>query len=162
LYTGIRKGEIMKLRWEHVDLERKMVSLIDPKGKISQTIPISDEAVNVFQNIEQTSEYVIPGPDGGMKKTFRDPWYKIRKAAGLPAHYRMHGLRHNFASQLVSNGVDLYTVSKLLTHKDVRSSQRYSHLSNDELRRAAQKSGELLRPKERGGKAIPFSNGKTS
>ena len=147
MYTGIRKGELMKLQWNDVDLDRRMITLRDPKGKVNETIPISDEVVDVLRNIDSSSEYVIPGPDGQMKKTFRDPWYKIRKAAGLPEHYRVHGLRHNFASQLVSNGVDLYTVSKLLTHKDVRTSERYAHLSNEALRRAATRSGELLKPK---------------
>ena len=61
-------------------------------------IPLSDEAVEVFRGIEHTSEYVIPGPDGGLKKTFRDPWYKIRRAAGLPKDFRYHGLRHHLAS----------------------------------------------------------------
>lgn len=147
LYTGIRKSEIMKLMWDDVDLDRQLLTLKDPKGAVSETIPISNEAVAVFQGIDRTSKYLLPGPDGQQKKTFRDPWYKIRKAAGLPESYRLHGLRHNFASQLVSNGVDLYTVSKLLTHKDVRTSERYAHLSNEALRRAAQKSGELLTPK---------------
>jgi integrase len=154
MYTGIRKSEIMKLKWEDIDLERKMVTLRDPKGTVTETVPISDEAVDIFRNIPASSEYVLPGPDGQIKKTFRDPWYKIRKAADLPQEYRLHGLRHNFASQLVSNGVDLYTVSKLLTHKDVRTSERYAHLSNEALRRAAQKSGELLKPKTKQTKII--------
>jgi integrase len=149
LFTGIRKSEIRKLKWENVDIERKMIVLKDPKGVYTETIPINDQAVEVFRGIERISEFVIPGPDGGMKKTFRDPWYKIRKAAGLPESYRFHGLRHNLASQLVSNGVDLFTVSKLLCHKDVRTSERYAHLSNERLRAAAAKAGELLQPKKR-------------
>jgi integrase len=148
LFTGIRKGEILKLRWENVDLGRKMIVLKDPKGVYTETVPINDQAVEVFEGIERISDFVIPGPDGGIKKTFRDPWYKIRKAAGLPENYRFHGLRHNLASQLVSNGVDLFAVSKLLNHKDVRTSERYAHLSNERLRQVAAKAGELLQPKK--------------
>ena len=144
LYTGMRKSEILKLTWDKIDLDRKTVTICDSKGGTTQVIPISEEAVAVFKGIAQKSEYVIPGPEGKMKKTFRDPWYKVRKAAKLPESYRLHGLRHNFASQLVSNGVDLYTVSKLLTHKDVRTSERYAHLSDESLRQAAQKSGKLI------------------
>ena len=149
LYTAMRKGEILKLKWENVDVERKMIIIRDPKGGVSETIPISDEGIAVFQGIERTSEYVIPGPDGGMKKTFRDPWYKIRKAAGLPPNFRYHGLRHNYASHLVSNGMDLYTVSKLLTHKDIRTTERYAHLGDERLRQAAAMSGKLLTPKQK-------------
>jgi integrase len=146
-YTGIRKGEIMKLKWQDVDLERGTLTLRDPKGGVTTTIPLSDEAVSVFESIPKMSEYVLPGPDGKMKKTFRDPWYKIRAAAGLPEGFRYHGLRHNLASHLVSNGVDLFTVSKLLCHKDIRTSERYSHLSDESLRRAADLGGKLLAPK---------------
>jgi integrase len=144
LYTGLRKSEIRKLRWEHVDLERKSLTIVDPKGKETATIPISDQAVEVFKGIPATSEYVLPGPDGGIKKTFRDPWYRIREAAELPANIRFHGLRHNLASQMVSNGVDLYTVSKLLNHRDVKTSTRYAHLSDDSLRKAVNVAGGLL------------------
>lgn len=160
LFTGIRKGEILKLRWEDVDLDRKTLTLKDPKGGLTTSIPLSDEAVAVFLNIEGSSEterhseYVLPGIDDGMKKTFRHPWYNIRKAAGLPAQYRLHGLRHNLASHLVSSGVDLYTVGKLLTHKDVRTTERYAHLSDEALRTAAQKSGALLAPKAKARPAL--------
>jgi integrase len=144
LFTGLRKSEIRKLRWEHIDLERKTLTIVDPKGKETTTIPISEQAIAVFSDIPVNSEYVLPGPDGKMKRTFRDPWYRIRETAGLPANIRFHGTRHNFASWLVSSGVDLYTVSKLLNHKDVKTSTRYSHLSDEALRRAANVAGNVL------------------
>jgi integrase len=144
LFTGLRKSEIRKLRWEHVDLQRKTLTIVDPKGKETTTIPINDQAVAVLADIPVLSEYVLPGPDGNMKRTFRDPWYRIREAAQLPQQIRFHGLRHNHASWLVSSGVDLYTVSKLLCHKDVKTSTRYSHLSDEALRRAANVVGEVL------------------
>lgn len=149
LFTGLRTSEIRKLRWEHVNLERKTVNIVDPKGKESSTIAISDQAVAVLKEIPVTSEHVIPGPDGGIKKTFREPWYRIRDAAGLPANIRFHGLRHNHASWMVSSGIDLYTVSKLLNHKDVKTSTRYAHLSDESLRRAANIAGELLSRRSR-------------
>jgi integrase len=155
LFTGLRKGEIRKLRWEHVDLQRKTLTIVDPKGKETTTIPINDQAVAVLADIPVSSEYVLPGPDGNMKRTFRDPWYRIREAAQLPRHIRFHGLRHNHASWLVSSGVDLYTVSKLLCHKDVKTSTRYSHLSDEALRRAANVAGDVL-SKGGFGTIIPF------
>jgi integrase len=147
MLTGLRKGEIRKLQWPDLDLERKTLTILDPKGK-KATIPLSDEAASVFLNIERTSSpFVVPGVDGGMKKTFRDPWYAIRKAANLPPKMRFHGLRHNFASWLVSHGVPLYTVGKALNQKTLSSTKRYAHLADLALRQAVQKSGELLTPK---------------
>jgi site-specific recombinase XerD len=65
----------------------------------------------------------------------------------LPDGFRLHGLRHNFASTLVSNGVDLLVVQKLLTHKDAKTTARYAHLAPGTIRDAALKSGDLLTPK---------------
>jgi site-specific recombinase XerD len=117
---------------------------VDPKGKETITIPINDQAVSVFADIPVRSKYILPGPNGEMKRTFRDPWHRIREAAELPKNIRFHGLRHNHASWLVSSGIDLYTVSKLLCHKDVKTSTRYSHLSDEALRRAVNVVGDVL------------------
>lgn len=68
----------------------------------------------------------------------------------LQQSFRMHGLRHHFASALVSAGVDLFTVSKLLTHKDVKTTQRYAHLGDQVLRDAVALSNELHSPSKRG------------
>jgi site-specific recombinase XerD len=61
----------------------------------------------------------------------------------LPTKFRLHGLRHHYASSLVSAGVDLYTVSKLLTHKDTKTTQRYAHLADQALRDAVNLSDRL-------------------
>lgn len=79
-------------------------------------------------------------PKGG--KTVTIP---ISKAAGLPDDFRLHGLRHHFASALVSNGVDLAVVKKeLLTHKDISTTQRYAHLAPSAVRDATEKSAKIL------------------
>jgi len=78
---------------------------------------------------------------------FKGPWQRIRKAAGLPADFRFHVLRHHFASMLVSSGIDLTVVRELLTHKDMSTTHRYAHLQPDAVGEAALKSGELLTPK---------------
>ena len=97
---------------------------------------------------------MFPGKDGQQRTDFKGPWQRIRKAAGLPESFRFHGLRHHFASTLVSAGYDLLVVQKLLTHKDSRTTQRYAHLSPGALKDAALKSGELLQPKVKPEQAI--------
>jgi integrase len=144
LYTGMRRGELFKLTWDDVDFERSMIRLREPKGGKSVTIPVSLEAMAVLKDLQVTSTFVFPGKNGEMRTDFKGPWQRIRKAAGLPDDFRFHGLRHNFASALVSSGVDLAVVRELLTHKDTRTSARYSHLRPDAIRDAARKSGNLL------------------
>lgn len=146
LFTGMRRGELFKLTWDDVDFNRGMITLREPKGGKTQTIPISSQALDVLRGLEPASTYVFPGKNGDQRTDFKGPWRRIRKAAGLPDNFRFHGLRHHFASTLVSNGVDLCVVQALLTHKDSRTTQRYSHLKPGALREAAQRSGELLTP----------------
>jgi integrase len=150
LLSGLRRGEIIKLRWDDLDFDRSMVRLREPKGGPSQTIPLSAEAMDVLRDLDVTGgELVFPGKTGGERYDFKGPWKRIREAAQLPTGFRFHDLRHNFASHLVSSGVPLHVVQGLLTHKDSRTTARYAHLSPGVLQQAAAKSGELLTGKKR-------------
>jgi integrase len=93
------------------------------------------------------SPYVFPGRNGAKRVDVNHQVNRIKKRAGLPKEFRpLHGLRHVYASILASSGqVDMYTLQKLLTHKDPRMTQRYAHLRDDALRRAADIAGNLLK-----------------
>jgi integrase/ribosomal protein L40E len=147
LLSGLRRGELFKLTWDDVDFDRGLITLRDPKGGKTTTIPVSPQALEVLRSLEARSSLIFPGKNGGQRADFKGPWRRIREAAGLPANFRFHGLRHHFASTLVSNGVDLLVVQKLLTHKDAKTTQRYAHLAPGALKEAADRSGELLTPK---------------
>lgn len=149
MFTGLRRGELFKLMWADVNFEQGRVTIRGPKPLKTvktETIPISEEALEVLTGLPKTSDFVFPGKDGKQRTDFKGPWLKIRKAAELPPGFRFHGLRHNYASHLVSNGEDLYTVGKLLLHKHASTTQRYAHLADGKLRQAAAKSGKLLSP----------------
>jgi len=149
MYTGCRRGELFKIKWVDVDLERKLLTLRAPKGGKTETIPMSDAALSAIAELPRKSEYVFPGRGGAMLTDFKGPWERVKKEAKLPASFRFHGLRHSFASKLVSSGVDLYTVGRLLTHKQAVTTQRYAHLSDEAMRRAVEKSAEVITPKEK-------------
>jgi integrase len=140
LFTGMRRGELFRLKWEHVDFKRKFILLDDPKGGVSQQIPMNGTAKEILLSHERTdSPYVFPGKDGGQRTDVRGPINRIKKRAGLPDSFRpLHGLRHAYASMLASSGkVDMYTLQKLLTHKSPQMTQRYAHLRDDALRNAS-------------------------
>ncbi len=155
MLTGIRRGELFKLKWQDISLEHGTMLLRDPKGMKDVSLPLSHEALEVIESVlrEYETDYIFYGKDGGQRTDFKHAWHTIRKAAGLPNNFRFHGLRHHYASTLVSNGVDLYTVQQLLTHKSHTMTQRYSHLSPNALRQASEKAGKLL-----GGKVKGLSN----
>ena len=144
LLTGMRRGELFNLTWDDVDFERGMVRLREPRGGKTQTIPVSPLALDVLRGLEMTPPYVFPGKNGEQRTDFKGPWRRIRQAAGLPENFRFRGLRHHFASTLVSDGIDLCVVQALLTHKDRRTTQRYAHLAPGALKEAAIRSGELI------------------
>ena len=145
LYTGLRRGEIFKLTWKDIDPNRKTILIRDPKGQIDQVLPLSDKAGQVLKDVpkEHESPYIFYGKNGGLRKDIKGPWGRIRTAAELPKDFRLHGLRHHFASALASNGVDLYIIQKLLTHKDASTTQRYAHLAEQTLRDAIKLSDSL-------------------
>jgi len=148
LLTGLRRGELFKLQWSNIDLVKKTVLLKDPKGIEDQILPLSDKALDVLNEIpkEYDSSWIFYGKDGKQRTDFKGPWLRIRKAAELPKGFRLHGLRHHFASALVSNGVSLYTVQKLLCHKDAKTTMRYADLADKTLREAVQLSDTLQSP----------------
>jgi integrase len=165
LYTGMRRGELFKLKWKDIDTDRGFIHITDPKGGPDQTIPLNDAARAVFKTIPKDSKiYVFPGKKKDSHlKDMRKSITRIKKDAGLPPDFRpLHGLRHVYASMLASSGkVDMYTLQKLLTHKSPQMTQRYAHLRDDALKRAADLAGEIIngvvKEKENEGKEIQAS-----
>ncbi len=153
LLTGMRFGEVRKLSWDDVDLQRNVVHVRDPKGGKDQFLPLNPAAVDLLNQLprDPDSPFVFQGGKRKNKKTGLMEVGRIgsstaarygRKfalAAGLPADFRPnHGLRHSYASALASSGeVDMYVLQKLLTHKSPQMTQRYAHLRDETLRRGA-------------------------
>ena len=142
LYTGMRRGEMLRLRWEDVDFERGFIRIVGPKGGKDQSIPLNASARAALnaQGLYSESPWVFPGRHKGKHaKEMRESISRICKAAKLPKGFRpLHGLRHVYASMLASSGaVDMYTLQKLLTHKSPLMTQRYAHLRDETLKRAS-------------------------
>ena len=146
LFTGMRRGELFRLRWDDVDFERGFIHVRDPKGGHDEKIPMNGQARALLESIPfRDSPFVFPGR-GGKQRTEIRHVSEIRDAAGLPKDFRpLHGLRHVFASMLASSGqVDMYTLQKLLTHKDPGMTQRYAHLRDDALKNASTLAGQII------------------
>jgi len=148
LFTGMRRGEMFKLKWEDIDFDKGFISLRDPKGKEPQKIPLNDSARSVFKSIPRhKSGFVFTMNKGGPFTTdLRRRLNRIRDAAGLPKDFRaLHGLRHVYASMLASSGqVDMYTLQKLMTHKSPQMTQRYAHLRDETLKKASNLAGAII------------------
>ena len=147
LFTGMRRGELFKLKWDHINYERGFIDLVDPKGGPDQKIPLNDAVRELLQSHPRTeSQFVFPGRNGNQRTDIKHQVNKIKDDAGLPKDFRaLHGLRHVYASMLASSGeVDLYTLQKLLTHKSPLMTQRYAHLRDEALKRASGLAGTII------------------
>jgi integrase len=146
LFTGMRRGELFKLKWADVDFDRGFITIRDPKGGVSQKIPLNDQARDVLKHHPETADHVFVRGDGKPFTDIRRRVNPIKQAAGIGADFRtLHGLRHAFASMLASSGeVDMYTLQKLLTHKSPMMTQRYAHLRDETLRKASTLAGNII------------------
>ncbi|WP_078485302.1 site-specific integrase [Solemya velum gill symbiont] len=141
LYTGRRRGDVMKMRWEDVSLESGFWRI--PKDQNSWQVPLTDPIRAVLDEQRKSrvafNPYVFPGRNG--KSHIKNPyhaWSKVREEADLQ-DLRIHDLRHAYAGRLAQANIDLYTIANLIGHKDLKTTKRYSHLSGDSLRNAAEK-----------------------
>jgi integrase len=146
LFTGLRRGEIFRLKWADLDF-RGFINLREPKGGTDVKIPMNPAAKELLLNHPQTdSPFVFPGRAGGQRTRYPKAIDRIRERAGLDPSFRpCHGLRHFFASQLASSGeCDMYVLQRLLTHKSATMTARYAHLRDEALTRASNLAGDLI------------------
>ena len=137
LNTGMRRGEILKLKWEDVDLRNGLLLVKDTKNGESRAVPINDAVrealVGVVRRLD--SQYVFCSPKG-------QPMREIKHAFGSACHkagirdFRFHDLRHSAASFMAMGGVSLLAIGTILGHKTASMTKRYSHLSPGHLQSA--------------------------
>jgi integrase len=149
--TGARRNEVTQAEWSYIDWQRK--TLYVPKSKNGQPryIQLNSTAIELLKSVSRKdgNPYIFPALTTGkpMPHLFF-PWDRIRKRADL-TDLRLHDLRHSFASFLVNNGQPLYEVQKLLGHSNLRSTQRYSHLSPDRLGQTVEVVASILKNLDR-------------
>jgi len=177
LSTGMRKNEILNLKWENVDLESRLIRVVGTKSGKNRQIPMNERLFALFQSLKKQapSAYVFPNPKTGkpyqgIKRSFQ----KACREAGIE-NLRFHDLRHTFGTRLIQSGADIVTVQTLLGHHSVVITQRYTHTNSEQTRQAVdllvrhdgkkgEKGSDLLRERDmeeafklRGGKAPLFS-----
>jgi len=148
LFTGMRRGELFKLQWDDIDFERGFINIRDPKGGPDQKIPLNEPTRNLLNTHPRSdSPFIFPGRNGKKRSDIKRQVNRIKQNAGLPKDFRpLHGLRHVYASMLASSGeLDMYTLQKLLTHKQPLMTQRYAHLRDEALQRAAKVAGDIIK-----------------
>jgi len=134
ILTGARKREVLDARWEDFDYERRLWRIHTTKLGKPRFVPMSEGVINLLGSVPRHDcDWAFPNP-----KTLKPyvsifySWDSARSEAGLE-DLRIHDLRHSFASFLVNAGRSLYEVQRLLGHTQIKTTQRYAHLSHDTL-----------------------------
>ena len=146
LLTGARKSEVLHAKWEDFDFANRRWTVEFNKTGKPRYIPLSDGAIALLQTVPRLEgcKYAFPNLKTGLPYVHvHTSWDTARKKAGLP-DVRIHDLRHSFASFLINNGRSLYEVQKILGHTQVKTTQRYVHLSQDSLISAANTVSSLI------------------
>jgi integrase len=133
LSTGMRRGEVMSLRWPQVDLQQGRIILFRTKNNETRVLPLTGPALVLLKEHSKIrrmdTDLLWPSkrkPDVPME--MREAWKRAVKKTGL-ADFRFHDLRHTAASYLVMNGASLAEAAEVLGHKTLAMVQRYAHLS---------------------------------
>ncbi len=142
LLTGARKHEVLSATWDQFELEKGVWTkwAHTTKQKKMEHVPLSPAALNILRDIKKlksdSSPYVFPGKvEGSSVQDIKKSWASICKLANID-DFRIHDLRHTYASHLVSSGLSLSIVGKLLGHTQASTTQRYAHLADEPLRQA--------------------------
>ncbi|MBU1008480.1 site-specific integrase [Candidatus Dependentiae bacterium] len=145
LNTGLRRGELLSLRWSDVDFGQGFIHVGDSKNGKSRNVPINAAAAEVLRELSEKNGPVyvrdMAGDNGESESVFggvkdvKRSFHSACRRAGVNG-LRLHDLRHTFASRLVELGVDLVTVSKLLGHSSITMTMRYAHPTPENMRRA--------------------------
>ncbi len=140
LNTGMRKGEILSLKWEDVDLNRDIIHILNSKNGEKREIPVNRKLKETLNGIKQNPK----GPYIFCKNYNGAPYQEVKTGFANAMetckieNFRFHDLRHTFASHLVMAGIDLNTVRELLGHKSLTMTLRYAHLSPEHKRKAVE------------------------
>lgn len=133
--TGLRRGELLRLKWADIDIKESAATIHETKNKTPRRVHLTAQAVLALKTLWPDGKAPAPAanvfllPDGKPFEAYHleGRWRYIRKAAKLE-DFRWHDLRHTCASYLAQNGATLLEIGSVLGHKTPAMTQRYSHL----------------------------------
>lgn len=145
LNTGMRFGEIACLLWQHVNVERKSIVVVDPKNAESRVVYMVDEVAEMFSEMVrgEPSDLVFPDSNGNIMKkvsnTFPKAIKKLKFNEGVSDRrlkLGFHSLRHTAASWMANKGIEMHVIAKVLGHKTLAMTMRYSHINDQTVKDA--------------------------
>ena len=130
LETAMRQGELIRLRWENIDLNRRTAHLPDTKNGESRSVPLSTTAIRVLRSLPRSLHgQAFPG---ATTEAIKRAYIRAVRRAGIE-NLRFHDLRHEGTTRLFEKGLNIMEVASITGHKDLRMLRRYTHLKAEDL-----------------------------
>jgi hypothetical protein len=146
LATGLRISECFHCRWEHIDIERKQMSIpaSHAKSKRLDSIPLNAAAIQVLKECDRGGPHAFSNPSTGNSfVTIKKSFATLMDRAGLEG-VTAHVMRHTAASLMINGGQSLYSVQRILRHSSSKVTEKYAHLSTRTLQDASDTISEQL------------------
>jgi integrase len=143
LHTGLRRGDLLNLTWDRVDLKNRTLKVITKKTSTPVLLPLSETALRALQVCRSrklsSTLWVFTQRDGAQFSvtTMRRHHVVAKKLAGITRRFRIHDLRHSYACKLSSAGLSLQIISKVLSHASTRMCERYARPDSETMRQIA-------------------------
>lgn len=139
LQTGMRKSEVLGLKWGNVDFTNRFIVIDGTKSGYVRKIPMNAKLTETLQDGRKrnNAEFAFADKNGKPYKSFRSAWDNALKKAGIE-NLTFHSLRHTFGSRLGMAGVDIKTIQELMGHRDIKMTMRYSHPTAQHKRNAVE------------------------
>jgi integrase len=143
VYTGLRKSDVLCLRWKDIDLERGIIQVVETKTEKTRNIVLNSDMITLLKNLPVRGEYVFPGKNGKPFMDVKRSFQTALKDAGIEQSEDrrqkivFHTLRHTCISLLTERGADTTMVKNYVAHASEEMTKRYTHLSEEYARRTA-------------------------
>lgn len=128
--TGMRRGEILGLDWDQVDLKRRSVTILAPKNGYSRTIPLTPSAVALLNDMDKEKERVFPITASALRMA----WERMLSKTDIE-DLHFHDLRHEAISRFFEMGLTVPEVASMSGHRDIKMLMRYAHAHEDHIKR---------------------------
>ncbi|MDR2301403.1 MAG: site-specific integrase [Deltaproteobacteria bacterium] len=147
ILTGARKNEILALRWSDLDLDNSRITLKESKTGF-KTIYLSQQAIDIINSLNKSGDFIFPSKSAsGHLFDLQWQWNSVLKEANLPGRWRIHDLRHGFASTAVNSGGSLSFIGFLLGHKRASTTERYAHVAENPAQALLDKVCQIITSK---------------
>ncbi|MBU0655328.1 MAG: site-specific integrase [Gammaproteobacteria bacterium] len=154
LFTGARKSNVLAMRWDEINLNRREWRIPMTKNGTSQVLPLIDPAIALLKErrTSTASDWVFPSKlnNTGHLVEPKGSWDSLRKATGMK-DLRMHDLRRSLGSWQARTGASLVVIGKTLNHQSPQSTQVYARLDNDPVRQAMETAVSAMKKAARAG-----------